>query len=137
MDREEILSNINNDIAENNFETAKKGLEDYLAQNPDDNSTEIQKMLGLCNVNLEKMQEAKENFEKVVAQDKEDATSWFYLGMIYEAGDDLEKSVDAYNKVIGLREDYKDAYKIIATLACSKFLFSYCGNFNIIPYEHW
>ena len=45
MDREEILSNINNDIAENNFETAKKGLEDYLAQNPDDNSTEIQKML--------------------------------------------------------------------------------------------
>ena len=54
------------------------------------------------------------NFEKVVAVSDDDATSWFYLGMIYEDLNDIEKAQKAYEKVLVLREDYKDAYKNLA-----------------------
>ena len=83
MNREEVLEKANELISDKNFEEAKELLDSYTKEN-DDNTLDIQKTLGLCNVNLDKYSEAKENFEKVVAINDEDATAWFYLGMIYE-----------------------------------------------------
>ena len=91
MDREEILNKANELISEKNFADAKTSIEEYLKETGDD-STEIQKTLGLCNVNLDKLSEAKENFEKVINSNDEDATSWFYLGIIYESLNNFEKS---------------------------------------------
>ena len=115
MNREEILNKANELIAEKDFEQAKTVIESYINESQD-TSIEAQKTLGLCNINLGNNNEAKANFEKVVEQNNDDATSWFYLGMIYEDLDDLEKSQNAYERVIVLREDYKDAYKNLGVL---------------------
>lgn len=113
MDREEILNKAGEAVAQKNFGEAKQLLEDYIKE-INDTDIEVEKTLGLCNVNLDNYAEAKENFEKVVEVNDDDATSWFYLGMIYEGLNDIEKAQKAYEKVIVLREDYKDAYKNLA-----------------------
>ena len=71
------LDEINQLIVDKKFEEAKAELEKY---NPDEEKeTEALKLLGLCNVNLEKYKDGQSNFETVVKYDPEDASSWFYL----------------------------------------------------------
>ena len=94
MDRNEQLEKANNLISEKDFENAKPILQELLKNG--ENDLEIQKNLGLVNVNLNLMDEARENFENVIAQNPEDATSHYYLGIIYDAKNNLQKSKMAY-----------------------------------------
>ena len=110
----DILDEINNLIAENEFEKAKHKLLQTIAENGE--TIEETKLLGLVNVNLNCYEEAKQNFEKVVTEEQEDATSWFYLGNCYDKLHDLERAKAAYINVIELRENYLDAYKSLCII---------------------
>ncbi|DAB13790.1 TPA: hypothetical protein CPU00_10750 [Candidatus Gastranaerophilales bacterium HUM_18] len=108
------LDEINQLIVDKKFEEAKAELEKY---NPDEEKeTEALKLLGLCNVNLEKYKDGQSNFETVVKYDPEDASSWFYLANCYDNLDDVIHAKAAYQKVIELRENFIDAYKNLCVL---------------------
>ena len=108
------LDEINQLIVDKKFEEAKAELEKY---NPDEEKeTEALKLLGLCNVNLEKYKAGQSNFETVVKYDPEDASSWFYLANCYDNLDDVIHAKAAYQKVIELRENFIDAYKNLCVL---------------------
>ena len=107
----DILEEVNNLIAESEFAKAKHKLLQIMAENG--TTLASTKLLGLVNVNLGCYDEARQNFEEVVEQEKEDATSWFYLGNCYDKLKKLEQAKDAYLKVIELRENYLDAYKSV------------------------
>ena len=57
------LGKINELVSSNEFEEAKVALQSLLQAEPND--IEALKLLGLCNVNLGKFQEGKNNFETV------------------------------------------------------------------------
>lgn len=81
-----------------------------------DNDIEVIKYLGLCNINLGCFQDAIYNYETVVKEDEEDALSLYYLATLYMDTEELKvllKAVDLFKKVIVLREDYIDAYKML------------------------
>jgi len=105
----EILDEVNNLIAEKEFEKAKHKLLQIIAENGE--NIENKKLLGLVNINLGSFKEAKQNFEYVLHQKDDDATSWFYLGNCYEKLGELENAKSAYLKVIELRDQYVEAYK--------------------------
>lgn len=108
------LDEINQLIVDKKFEEAKAELDKY---NPDEEKeTEALKLLGLCNVNLEKYKDGQSNFETVVKYDPEDASSWFYLANCYDNLDDVIHAKAAYQKVIELRENFIDAYKNLCVL---------------------
>lgn len=80
------------------------------------NDLEIIKYLGLCNINLGCFQDAIYNYETVVKEDTEDALSIYYLATLYMDSESIKvllKAVDLFKKVIELREDYIDAYKML------------------------
>ena len=108
------MDEINQLIVDKKFEEAKAELDKY---NPDEEKeTEALKLLGLCNVNLEKYKDGQSNFETVVKYDPEDASSWFYLANCYDNLDDVIHAKAAYQKVIELRENFIDAYKNLCVL---------------------
>ena len=124
---QEKIKNINNLIENKDFQKAKEAL--FALEN--DNSPEfdefkkdkdffVQKNLGLCNVNLNLYNEAVSNFEKAVEIKSEDATGWYYLGILYENLKEIEKAENAYLNVIKLRETFPDAYKNLAIIYMKK-----------------
>ncbi len=72
---------------------------------------ELQKNLGLCNINLGCLDEAMENFTKVEQNSSDDALSKYYLSIIYIEKNRLDEAQELLNKVIELRPMYIDAYK--------------------------
>ena len=95
-------------IENNKFEEAKQKLEKLLE---DEKNIEIQKLLGLCYLNLEEYDNGRQTFETVVKYNPEDATSWFYLGTCYDNLEDYLHAKTAYQEVIRLRNEYIEAYK--------------------------
>ena len=94
-------------VAENKFEEAKELLSTFNTE--EEKNIEVIKLLGLCNINLEKYEEAKNNFETVVKYNPEDATSWMYLAMSYDNLEDNLHAISAYKEVIKLREKETEA----------------------------
>lgn len=112
------IDEINTLISEKDFVNAKKIILQCLEHSPED--TETLKLLGLCHINLNEYQKAKENFEKVIELNPDDALSHFYLGSIYELINETDKAEAAYLAVIKLREDYVDAYKNLGVVYLKK-----------------
>ena len=111
---EKILDNATNLINEKRFQEAKDLI---INENPnDEKDIEAIKLLGLCNVNLDCFEDAKNNFETVVKYNPEDATSWMYLGMSYDSLDDTLHAISAYKEVIKLRDKEIEAYKCISII---------------------
>lgn len=75
------LDDINQLVAEKNFEEAKELLAEFLDN--DEKNVEALKLLGLCHVNLNEFEEGRSVFETVVKY-KDDASSWFYLASCYD-----------------------------------------------------
>ena len=105
-------------INNKNFEKAKELLVSLDAQYPD--KFEISKNLGLCYVNLNLYEKAKECFEKTVRLNESDATSWYYLGVLDENLGLIDDSEKAYLKVIELRETFPNTYKNLSILYMKK-----------------
>lgn len=108
------LDKSNQLIQEKKFEEAKVLLETHL--NEDTENAEALKLLGLCFVNLNYIDQAIDTFEKVTQYKPEDATSWYYLATLYDQKDNFAKSENAYKQVISLRPEYVDALKSFAIL---------------------
>lgn len=94
------------------YETAKEILSTNLEQNPKD--IECQKMMALCEVNLENYDNARKILEDVVKYSQDDAMSWYYLGCCYDALNKFHEAKHAYSTVIELRPEYIDVYKSFA-----------------------
>ncbi len=113
------MENINLDevtdlIQNKKFEEARSILEPLASG--DEKHIDGLKLLGLCNINLDRYEEAKSNYETVVKYAPEDALSWFYLASCYDNLEDNLHAVAAYEKVIELRENYVEAYKCLAVI---------------------
>lgn len=108
------LDGINQLVVDKKFEEAKNELLKYDLDQ--DKNIEALKLLGLCNVNLERYKEGQNNFETIVKYDPEDASSWFYLASCYDNLDDRLHAITAYQKVIELRDQFVDAYKNLCVL---------------------
>ena len=104
-----IKDNISKLIEQKDFETAKS----LIINDCDDlqNDLELQKYLGLCNLNLGCFDEAQEVFEKIKDNVPDDAISLFYLSLIYIEKTKYDEAEKLLNKVIQLRSEYLDAYK--------------------------
>ena len=103
------LDEINALISDKKFEEAQKALKKLLQK--DERNIEAIKLSGLCNVNLEKFDDGRKDFETVVKYKPDDASSWFYLANCYDNMEDFLHAKSAYQEVIRLRENYVDAYK--------------------------
>lgn len=108
------LDGINQLVVDKKFEEAKAELLKYDLDQ--DKNIEALKLLGLCNVNLERYKEGQNNFETIVKYDPEDASSWFYLASCYDNLDDRLHAITAYQKVIELRDQFVDAYKNLCVI---------------------
>lgn len=106
-----MIDKINELVGNNEFEEAKKLLEEALKE--DGENPELIKLSGLVSVNLEEWQNARSAFETVVKYKEDDATSWFYLGNCYDKLGDTISAKSSYIKVITLREEYIEAYKLL------------------------
>ena len=93
------------------FDEAKVLINEGLKENPD--NIELLKLQGLTDVNLKLWNIARNSFETVVKFEPNDATSWYYLANCYDKTGDIVAAKNAYIKVIELRDEYLDAYKII------------------------
>ena len=113
MDKKK-LDEINQLVVKRSLKKQKRNWKKYNLD--EEKETEALKLLGLCNVNLEKYKEGQSNFETVVKYDPEDASSWFYLANCYDNLDDVIHAKAAYQKVIELRENFIDAYKNLCVL---------------------
>ena len=110
--------NISKLIEQKDFQTAKT-----LIINDCDNlqnDLELQKYLGLCNLNLGCFDEAQEVFEKIKESVPDDAISLFYLSLIYIEKNKYDEAEELLNKVISLRSEYLDAYKSLCVCYISK-----------------
>lgn len=108
------LEQINGLISEKKFEEAQEALKLFLAS--DEKNVEALKLSGLCNVNLERFDEGRKDFETVVKYKPEDASSWFYLANCYDNLNDFLHAKPAYLEVISLRENYLEAYKNLCVI---------------------
>ncbi len=108
------LEKIQNLVTENKYLEAKERLLKFLETEPEE--FEAIKLLGLINVNLDNIAEAKDNFKKAMSIDSSDATVLFYLGNCYDALNENLEAEKYYLKVIELRNNYIDAYKNLAIL---------------------
>jgi tetratricopeptide (TPR) repeat protein len=108
------IDRINELVGEKNFNESRPLIEVALKEEPD--NVELLKLAGLTNVNLELWNGARENFETVVKNSPEDATSWFYLAKCYDKLSDFISAKNAYIKVIELRNEYIEAYAALCVV---------------------
>ncbi len=101
-------------LADKNYFDAKNEFQKVLKK--EKNNLEALKGIGLCFYNLKEYDNSIKAFKKAVKIAEDDATSLYYLASLSIL---LDKSADAIiysKKVIELRPDYFDAYKILFTL---------------------
>ena len=101
--------NISKLIEQKDFQTAKAIIINESDNLQDD--LELQKYLGLCNLNLGCIDEAQNVFEKIKNDFPDDVISLFYLSLIYIEKSKYDEAEELLNKVIFLRSEYLDAYK--------------------------
>ena len=111
---EKHLLNATQALAKKDYLTAK---DEYIRLlKLDKKNLEALKGVGLCCFNLHEYDDAMKFFKKALEVDEKDATALYYLASLSILA---EKNADAIlygNKVIELRPDYFDAYKILFTL---------------------
>ena len=103
------LRNIINNINQGNYIDAKNEIVSLMSTT-EPNSPQLVKYLGLVNIKLNLYSDALICFQNVVKAIPKDALSWYYLGIIFDSTNNLQRSKDCFLKVIELREDYLDAY---------------------------
>ncbi len=101
-------------LAEKNF---KKAIEEYeKVLKADKKNIEAFKGAGLCYFNLKDNEKAMDTFKKALNIDENDATSLYYAASLSVLLDKTEDAILYSKKVIELRPDFFDAYKILFTI---------------------
>ena len=101
-------------IKDAKYDEAKILLTEITEAEPE--NTEAIRSMGLCNVNLNVLDEALSNFKHCIEKNPEDALALYYYGTILEMRNDLVGAKESFLKVIELREDYADAYKSLSVI---------------------
>ncbi len=99
-------------INKDDFEGAKKLLYQALEK---EETSEIYKNIGLCELNLDNTNEATEAFKKAYELDNKDAVTTYYYACCLSKKD-KQKAAGLFKEVIELRKDYSDAYKSLAMI---------------------
>lgn len=108
INRKEIIKFVD----KKEYENAKSLIAEILDKNSED--FEMQKLMGLCNLNLGLNDDALDNFNQAIKLDSLDASSMYYAASIYTEKEQYKQAESLLNEVIKLREEYIDAYKILA-----------------------
>ena len=101
-------------INKEEFEQAKSLLQKYLVSDP--KNIEALKNLGLCEINLDNPLAAIDAFKQVVENNKDDATSLFYIASCKVRTGEKEEAINYFKEVLKLRPDFLEAYKNIAMI---------------------
>ena len=101
-------------IDSSEYEKAKILIIEILEQTSSD--IDAQRLLALCDVNLGNYDNARKILEDVIKYRLDDALCWYYLGCCYDNLEMFAEAKHAYNKVLGLRPEYVDAYKSLAII---------------------
>ncbi len=96
-------------ITSREYKEARKLISDELDKKPDD--VELNKLMGLCCINLNKLPEALKYFLKVLEYDADNTVALYYVSVINLDCGQFEKAEKFLTRLIELREDYLDAYK--------------------------
>ena len=94
------------------YDKAKSALTEIIKN--DEKDYDAQRLLALCDVNMEQYDSARSILEDVVKYRPDDALCWYYLGCCYDNLSDLIAAKHAYKQVLELRPEYIDAYKSLA-----------------------
>lgn len=90
----------------------------------DAKNIEALKGLGLAYFNLKELQKSEQMFAKVIEISSDDATALYYLASLYVLSNKTKEAIEFANKVIHLRPNYFDAYKILFTLYLRNHMFN-------------
>ena len=94
------------------YAPAKEAIAEILSK--DEKDIDAQRLLALCEVNVENYDNARYILEDVIKYRQDDALCWYYLGCCYDNLGDLIAAKHAYLNVLELRPEYIDAYKSLA-----------------------
>ena len=98
----------------NQLEESKAAAEKCLEISPDD--TQALNMLGLYWVNKNDISKARAQFESNVKREPSNATSWYYLGLLTQAGGDNTTALNYLMKAIQAAPNFKPAYESSAQI---------------------
>lgn len=108
MDKQKVIDLIN----KNDYAGTKNLILSFFPEHKDD--LELNKYLGLCNINLNCNEEAFKNFKFVVKGNPDDFLSLYYLAILYIGKEEFSQAESLLKTVIENREEYFDAYKSLA-----------------------
>ncbi len=96
------------------LEECKAAAEKCLEISPDD--TQALNMLGLYWINKNDIAKAKAQFESNVKREPSNATSWYYLGLLTQAGGDNTTALNYLMRAIQAAPNFKPAYETSAQI---------------------
>lgn len=112
--KDEEIDKIYSQIENGDYEIALKSIEEIIDKDAKD--IDAQRLLALCEVNLEQYNEAKVILEDIIKYRQDDAICWYYLGCCYDNLEEYIEAKHAYSTVIKLRPEYVDVYKSMAII---------------------
>lgn len=80
----------------------------------DSSDIDAQRLMALCEVNLENFDNARKILEDVIKYRQDDALCHYYLGCCYDNLGDFIAAKHSYKRVLEMRPEYIDAYKSLA-----------------------
>ncbi len=109
-------------IEKKDYSSAKSLILNDLDKFEDD--IEVQKYLGLCNINLGDLKNAEVCFQKAINLDNNDALSLYYISILKIENGNFQDAENILKNVINLRSEYLDAYKTLAVCYLKQNKFS-------------
>ena len=101
-------------LSKKDFESALQVLNEILEEEPD--NLKALKNAGLCYLNLKDYDNATKTFKKAEELCADDATTLYYLASLAILTDNSKDAIKYSKRVIELRPEYFDAYKILFSI---------------------
>lgn len=80
------------------------------------NDRNIYRNLGLCYMQLERVQEAEEEFKHAIYLDPKFTKAYFDLGLLYFQQEDYDGAIEQWEKILEIDPDFSDKYIILTDL---------------------
>lgn len=92
------------------FEKAEKTLQQSKKYYNDRN---IYRNLGLCYMQLERVQEAEEEFKHAIYLDPKFSKAYLDLGLLYFEKKNYEKAIEQWNTILEVEPDFSEKYNVL------------------------
>ena len=100
-------------INNRSYKEALECLKDIVSENKND--PKILNLYGIVQLQLNKINEAINSFERTILLDKKFIQGYNNLGNVYVKSGKLRKAVEMYNKVLSLKPDYPAGFNNLAS----------------------